>query len=78
MSLNPPFRADHVGSFLRPKYLLDAREQTLIREQVPALKAAFERQIKYLEMCSAALLTIQLDPKYFDLALSAIVPLDAK
>jgi 5-methyltetrahydropteroyltriglutamate--homocysteine methyltransferase len=22
----PPFRADHVGSFLRPKYLLDARE----------------------------------------------------
>jgi 5-methyltetrahydropteroyltriglutamate--homocysteine methyltransferase len=27
MSLNPPFRADHVGSFLRPKNLLDAREQ---------------------------------------------------
>jgi 5-methyltetrahydropteroyltriglutamate--homocysteine methyltransferase len=25
--LGPPFRADHVGSFLRPKYLLDAREQ---------------------------------------------------
>ena len=24
---NPPFRADHVGSFLRPKYLLEAREQ---------------------------------------------------
>jgi 5-methyltetrahydropteroyltriglutamate--homocysteine methyltransferase len=24
---SPPFRADHVGSFLRPKYLLDAREQ---------------------------------------------------
>src|SRR6195256_4750217 len=23
----PPFRADQVGSFLRPKYLLDAREQ---------------------------------------------------
>ena len=23
----PPFRADHVGSFLRPKILLDAREQ---------------------------------------------------
>ena len=29
MSLRPapPFRADHVGSFLRPKFLLDAREQ---------------------------------------------------
>ena len=23
----PPYRADHVGSFLRPKVLLDAREQ---------------------------------------------------
>ena len=23
----PPFRADHVGSFLRPKFLLDARDQ---------------------------------------------------
>ncbi|HSW25128.1 MAG TPA: 5-methyltetrahydropteroyltriglutamate--homocysteine S-methyltransferase, partial [Burkholderiaceae bacterium] len=23
----PPFRADHVGSFLRPSYLLQAREQ---------------------------------------------------
>jgi len=23
----PPFRADHVGSFLRPRYLLDARDQ---------------------------------------------------
>jgi 5-methyltetrahydropteroyltriglutamate--homocysteine methyltransferase len=25
--LTPPFRADHVGSFLRPRYLLDARLQ---------------------------------------------------
>ncbi len=27
MSVKPPFRADHVGSFLRPKALLDARLQ---------------------------------------------------
>jgi 5-methyltetrahydropteroyltriglutamate--homocysteine methyltransferase len=27
MNPKPPFRADHVGSFLRPKFLLDAREQ---------------------------------------------------
>ncbi len=27
MSAKPPFRADHVGSFLRPKALLDARAQ---------------------------------------------------
>lgn len=56
--------------------LLALREQTLLREQVPALKAAFERQITYLEACSAALLTVALDPKYFDLALTAVVPLE--
>jgi 5-methyltetrahydropteroyltriglutamate--homocysteine methyltransferase len=28
----PPFRADHVGSFLRPKYLLDARAQAAAGE----------------------------------------------
>lgn len=27
MTARPPFKADHVGSFLRPKVLLDAREQ---------------------------------------------------
>ena len=26
-TLNPPFRAEHVGSLLRPKALLDARER---------------------------------------------------
>jgi 5-methyltetrahydropteroyltriglutamate--homocysteine methyltransferase len=26
MDAEPPFRADHVGSFLRPKYLLEARD----------------------------------------------------
>jgi 5-methyltetrahydropteroyltriglutamate--homocysteine methyltransferase len=25
--IRPPFRADHVGSFLRPKELLEARER---------------------------------------------------
>src|SRR6266850_183407 len=27
MKINPPFRADHVGSLLRPRTLLDARDQ---------------------------------------------------
>ena len=31
----PPFRADHVGSFLRPKYLLEAREQKAKGEITP-------------------------------------------
>jgi 5-methyltetrahydropteroyltriglutamate--homocysteine methyltransferase len=35
--LNPPFRADHVGSFLRPKRLLDARDKAgLAREAADA------------------------------------------
>jgi 5-methyltetrahydropteroyltriglutamate--homocysteine methyltransferase len=33
----PPFRADHVGSFLRPKYLLEAREQ-LARGEIGAAR----------------------------------------
>jgi 5-methyltetrahydropteroyltriglutamate--homocysteine methyltransferase len=32
----PPFRADHVGSFLRPKYLLDAREKFFLQKSITA------------------------------------------
>ena len=32
---HPPFRADHVGSFLRPKRLLDARERKARGEITP-------------------------------------------
>lgn len=42
----PPFRADHVGSFLRPKYLLDAREQAASGAITPAqLRAVEDRAI---------------------------------
>ncbi len=39
----PPFRADHVGSFLRPQYLLEARDQyfnqkTISAEQLRAVE----------------------------------------
>jgi 5-methyltetrahydropteroyltriglutamate--homocysteine methyltransferase len=42
----PPFRADHVGSFLRPKFLLDAREQKA-RGEISAeqLRAVEDRAI---------------------------------
>jgi 5-methyltetrahydropteroyltriglutamate--homocysteine methyltransferase len=42
----PPFRADHVGSFLRPKYLLDARERKA-RGEITAgeLRAVEDRAI---------------------------------
>jgi 5-methyltetrahydropteroyltriglutamate--homocysteine methyltransferase len=33
---HPPFRADHVGSFLRPAYLLEAREKKAKGEITPA------------------------------------------
>ena len=32
----PPFRADHVGSFLRPSYLLEAREQFFVKKSISA------------------------------------------
>ncbi|MBC7483322.1 MAG: 5-methyltetrahydropteroyltriglutamate--homocysteine S-methyltransferase [Rhizobacter sp.] len=38
----PPFRADHVGSFLRPKFLLDAREQRAKGEISPEQLRAVE------------------------------------
>ncbi|WP_298835628.1 5-methyltetrahydropteroyltriglutamate--homocysteine S-methyltransferase [uncultured Piscinibacter sp.] len=43
----PPFRADHVGSFLRPKFLLDAREQFFVKKEINAeqLRAVEDRAI---------------------------------
>ena len=42
MRNTPPFRADHVGSFLRPKFLLDARERAsrgeITREELRAVE----------------------------------------
>ena len=38
----PPFRADHVGSFLRPEFLLDARAQREKREITPEQLRAVE------------------------------------
>ncbi len=44
--LTPPFRADHVGSFLRPKYLLEARDRKA-RGEITAeeLRATEDRAI---------------------------------
>jgi 5-methyltetrahydropteroyltriglutamate--homocysteine methyltransferase len=42
----PPFRADHVGSFLRPSYLLEAREQAARRDiTAEQLRAVEDRAI---------------------------------
>src|SRR3982750_2097211 len=43
---HPPFRADHVGSFLRPKRLLEARERSARGEITPeALREVEDRAI---------------------------------
>ncbi len=44
---HPPFRADHVGSFLRPQYLLDAREQFFVQQSISAeqLRAVEDKAI---------------------------------
>ena len=36
LRITPPFRADHVGSFLRPKFLLEAREQFFLKKEITA------------------------------------------
>ncbi len=43
----PPFRADHVGSFLRPKYLLEARDQFFNQKSISAeqLRAVEDKAI---------------------------------
>ncbi len=43
----PPFRADHVGSFLRPAYLLEAREAFFQRKAISAdqLRAVEDRAV---------------------------------
>lgn len=43
----PPFRADHVGSFLRPAYLLEARDQFFNQKSITAaqLRAVEDRAI---------------------------------
>ncbi len=43
----PPFRADHVGSFLRPKALLDARDEFFVKKSINAaqLRAVEDRAI---------------------------------
>ncbi len=43
----PPFRADHVGSFLRPAYLLEAREAYFVGKSIDAqrLRAVEDRAI---------------------------------
>ena len=43
----PPFRADHVGSFLRPAYLLEARDQFFKQKSISAeqLRAVEDRAI---------------------------------
>lgn len=46
-------------------------------EQIPAVRAALERNILYTELSSAILMMLSLDPKHLDLTASAVVPLDS-
>ena len=49
----PPFRADHVGSLLRPAYLKEAREQAergeMTREQLRAVEDRAIREVVKLQ-----------------------------
>ena len=49
----PPFRADHVGSFLRPAYLLEAREHRAKGEITPEqLRAVEDKAIAEIIKCA--------------------------
>ena len=52
----PPFRADHVGSFLRPKYLLDARDQFFNQKSI---SAAHLREVEYKAITEIVKLVIR-------------------
>lgn len=55
--------------------LTELRNQTFA-EQVPLLMASLERRIVYLEAVRAALLMVQLDSRFLELALRVVVPLE--
>ena len=73
-SLDPETQA-RVNELVDP--ILDETKARVMREQLPALAATFERQIVYAEACSSALLMLALDPKSFDFSLSTLIPLES-
>lgn len=55
--------------------LLERRAQ-LEEQQIPLARARLERRIRCTEVASAALATLSIDPKVFELALRVVVPLE--
>jgi hypothetical protein len=72
--LSPEIQAK-VDEIVDPR--LKSLEARLRDEQVPALMAAQERSITYLEAMQSALVMLALDPKSFELSIRAVVPLPA-
>lgn len=62
-----------VDAQVEPK--LDALQKRVRSEQVPAVMAAEERKIQYLEALTAVFVQVALDPRSLDLALRATLPL---
>jgi hypothetical protein len=65
---------DAVDAIVNPR--LTALEQRLLSEQVPVIQAGMDRNTLYSELVSGLLIMLALDPKYFDLTASAVIPLD--
>jgi len=55
---------------------MDQLERKILEEQVPALSAAYERRLVYLQAVSGALAMVALEPKFLELSFDAIVPLE--
>lgn len=55
---------------------LDALRVRLMEEQVPVIRARMERTAKYQTVVSGMLVMLALDPKHWDLTVSALMPFD--
>jgi hypothetical protein len=63
-----------LNELVNPK--IDELDKKLRSEQIPAVRAKYEREILYSEACSAFLALLALDPKNFQLSVRALVPMD--
>lgn len=63
-----------VNDLVNPR--LEALRMRLLEEQVPQIRARMERTARYRAAVSGMLVMLALDPKHYQLTLSALIPLD--
>jgi hypothetical protein len=72
-ALTPEVQAE-VDKLVKPQ--IESIDRRIKEEQVPALVAKQERWITYAEQSTGALFMLALNPKFFDLSMRVMVPLE--